>query len=205
MNREDTELLDQVQEQIQEFVPEYNNEDFKDLGLTPQEIFFAYLTVKYNNPTQAYEEAFGVPYKTALIQGKKLEKNPKIKEAIAILYDEIWKEAMAVLPIRLLRDLESIRTLNVASYMAGNRFKNPEDLTEQQQLMLEGIEFQTNNKTGETLLVYKFPNKGTVYSKYLELIKMQRETTKEKESSATDREAAEMVKSIFGGILEQKS
>jgi hypothetical protein len=203
MNREDTELLDQVQEQIQEFVPEYNNEDFKDLGLTPQEIFFAYLTVKHNNPTQAYEEAFGVPYKTALVQGKKLEKNPKIKEAIAILYDEIWKEAMAVLPIRLLRDLESIRTLNVASYMAGDRYKNPEDLTEEQQLMLEGIEFQTNNKTGETLLVYKFPNKGTVYSKYLELIKMQRETTKEKESTATDREAADMVKSIFGGLVGQ--
>ena len=78
-----------------------------------------------------------------------------------ILYDEIWQEAMAVLPIRLMRDLENIRSLNIASYMSGDRFKYPDELTEEQQLMIEEVQVsKTNNKTGETILVYKFPNKG---------------------------------------------
>ena len=199
----DTELMESVQDQIQEYIPEYNTDDFKDLGLNPQEILFAYLNVKYSDPVKSYMEAFGTPYKTALVQGKKLEKNPKIKEATGILYDEIWQEAMAVLPIRLMRDLENIRTLNVASYMSGNRFKLPEQLTEEQQLMLEGIEFQTNNKTGETILVYKFPSKNTVYSKYLDLIKVQKESVKDKDAQATDREAMEMVRNIFSNVGKQ--
>lgn len=199
MNAEN-ELLDSVQEQIQEFIPEYNNKDFSELGLSPQEILFAYLNVKYNDATRAYVEAFGESYKVALTKGKRLEKSEKIKEATRILYDEIWEEAMAVLPIRLMRDLENIRSLNIASYMKGDRFKNPEDLTEEQQLLLEGIEYQINNKTGEVLLVYKFPSKNTVYGKYLELIKVQREATKDKDTQATDREAMDIVKSIFGAV-----
>ena len=205
MDKIDTELMESVQDQIQEFIPEYDNEDFKDLGLNPQEILFAYLNVKLSDPVKAHMEAFGTTYKVALVQGKKLEKSPKIKEATAILYEEIWQEAMAVLPIRLMRDLENIRNLNIASYMAGDRFKLPEDLTEEQQLMLEGIEFQTNNKTGETLLVYKFPSKNTVYSKYLDLIKVQKESTKDKDTQATDKEAAEMVKNIFGNLGKEHS
>lgn len=199
----DNELLDSVQDQIQEYIPEYNNDDFKELELSPQEILFAYLNVKYSDAPKAYSEAFGASYKVALVQGKKLEKSPKIREATGILYDEIWKEAMAVLPIRLMRDLESIRNLNVASYMRGNRFKLPEELTEEQQKMLEGIEFQTNNKTGETLLVYKFPSKNTVYAKYLDLIKVQKESTRDKDAVATDKEAADIVKGIFGNIGKQ--
>lgn len=196
----DTELLDTVQEQIQEFIPEYDNADFKELGLTPQEILFAYLNVKYNDAVRAYTEAFGVPYKIALTKGKRLEKDPKIKEATIILYEEIWQEAIAVLPIRLMRDLENIRNLNVASYMKGDRFKAPEELTEEQQLLLEGVEFQVNNKTGEVILVYKFPSKNTVYGKYLELIKVQKEATKDKETQATDKEAMEIVKGIFSSV-----
>lgn len=207
MTSEDKELQEQVQDEIQEFIPEYNPEDFEGLNLSPQEIYFAYLNVKYNDAVRAYREAFGVPYKTALAKGKRLAKTPKIKEATTILYDEIWQEAMAVLPIRLMRDLENIRSLNIASYMSGDRFKYPDELTEEQQLMIEEVQYQTNNKTGETILVYKFPNKGSVYSKYMELIKMQKETSKDKESTATDREAAEIVQNIFkniGAISENK-
>lgn len=200
MTLEDKELQDQIQEEIQEFIPEYNPDDFEGLNLTPQEIYFAYLNVKHNDAVRAYQEAFGVPYKTALAKGKRLAKSPKMKEATMILYDEIWQEAMAVLPIRLMRDLENIRSLNIASYMDGDRFKLPNELTEEQQLMIEEVLYQTNNKTGETILLYKFPNKGSVYSKYMELIKMQKETSKDKESTATDREAAEMIQSIFKNI-----
>ena len=200
MTSDDKELQEQVQDEIQEFIPEYNPEDFEGLNLSPQEIYFAYLNVKHNDAVRAYQEAFGVPYKTALVKGKRLAKTPKIKEATMILYDEIWQEAMAVLPIRLMRDLENIRSLNIASYMSGDRFKYPDELTEEQQLMIEEVQYQTNNKTGETILVYKFPNKGSVYSKYMELIKMQKETSKDKESTSTDREAAEIVQSIFKNI-----
>lgn len=196
----DKELLDTVQEQIQECIPEYNNEAFRELGLSPQEILFTYLNVKYANATKAYEEAFGVEYKVALTKGKKLEKEQRIKEATMTLYDEIWEEAVHALPIMLMRELESVRSLNIASYMNGDRFKNPEELTEEQQRLIEGITFQVNARTGETLLVYQFPSKSAVYSKYLDLIKLYKESNVDKEKQNTDREAAEMVKGIFANV-----
>lgn len=196
----DTELSTAVKETIQECIPEYDNENFKELGLTPQEILFTYLNVRYNDPVQSYKEAFGADHKTALAKAKKLEQSAKIKEATAMLYDEIWESAIHALPTMLLSELERVRNLNVASFMAGDRFKNPDELTEAQQMMLEGIQFQINNKTGETLIVYQFPSKSAIYSKYLDLIKLYKESTKDKEQTNTDREAADMVKSIFSQV-----
>ena len=194
------ELSLSVQETIQDCIPDYDNDNFKELGLTPQEILFTYLNVRYNDAVRSYKEAFGEDHKTALTKAKKLETSPKIKEATAMLYDEIWESAIHALPTMLLSELERVRNLNVASFMAGDRFKNPEELTEQQQLMVEGIQFQINNKTGETLIVYQFPSKSAIYSKYLDLIKLYKESNKDKEQLNTDREAADMVKSIFAQV-----
>jgi len=194
------ELSLSVQETIQDCIPDYDNDNFKELGLSPQEILFTYLNVRYNDAVRSYKEAFGEDHKTALTKAKKLENSPKIKEATAMLYDEIWESAIHALPTMLLSELERVRNLNVASFMAGDRFKNPEELTEQQQLMIEGIQFQINNKTGETLIVYQFPSKSAIYSKYLDLIKLYKESNKDKEQLNTDREAADMVKSIFAQV-----
>lgn len=198
MNQEDKELQEMVTDEIRDILPDYSDDTFKGIDITPQECMFAYHLLESNNATTSYQSAFGADYKKAMVNGKRLEKKPCIQEALKVLRDKVWQSAMETLPLRLLSDLEAVRTTNLADYYKNERAIPFDMLDEKHQRMITDIEYIINPKTGEILVKYKFGNRDSVYSKYLELIKLYKETNTGKEDISSDKEAREKIAEIFG-------
>ena len=57
--------------------------------LTEKEQEFCIFYVQSWNATQSYIKAFGSKYNTAMVEGCKILRNPKIKKEIEELYDDI--------------------------------------------------------------------------------------------------------------------
>lgn len=70
-------------------VIELDNDDFTD----KQRLFISYY-VKYWNATKAYQKAYKCAYSTAMVEGSRLLRNPKIREEIVKVRDGITEDAL---------------------------------------------------------------------------------------------------------------
>lgn len=199
MTEEDKALQAEIAAEIHEIIPQVDEETFKELDLTPQEILFVYQYVESNDAVVAYQRSFGVEYKKALSLGKKLANQPRILDGCRILREKIWERSLEVLPLVLLQELEAIRSFNIADYYdADGRAKMLDSISEEKQRLIKDIDPIVNTKTGEIIIKYVLPDKEKVYSKYLELLKLKGETKRDDEDvGVKDTETRALVASIF--------
>ncbi len=199
MTEEDKALQAEIAAEIHEIIPQVDEDTFKELDLTPQEILFIYQYVESNDAVASYQRSFGVEYKKALSQGRKLINQKRIMDGCRILREKIWERSLEVLPLVLLQELEAIRSFSVADYYdADGRIKMLDAIPEAKQLLIKDVEYIVNTKTGEVIVKYVLPDKEKVYSKYLELLKLKGETKRgDEDAGVKDTETRALVASIF--------
>lgn len=202
MNKDDTEYLSVVTEQIKDLIPEYSEESFKGLGLTPQEIAFCFEYINGDfDGVAAYERVYGCDRKHAVIGARKYVARKDIQNGYNILLDEVWEVAQNILPLQLLSDLNAVRSMDIFDYYYSDGTPRPlEEIPAEKRKLIDGIELMLD-KQGVAHTNYKLPDRRKTAGTMLELIKIRSFNQNGKGEAGSDAEAKAMRDKIFGGVL----
>lgn len=201
MKPEQNDITEYVKGEIKEILPEYDEKVFEDIKLQPEEILFVYKYVSNNfEGVTAYKQVYGEDHKKALMGSKRLLARKDIQTAYNRLLDLIWDEACTVLPVQLLSDLNKIRDLDLLDYYDDSGYPIPlSEIPREKRLLINNIQIMLD-KQGMQHYTYDLPDKRKVTSTMLEIIKLREASNKDKDEMSNDKEAQEMVRSIFAKV-----
>ena len=169
------EISEFVAEQIHEIIPSYNEDDFKEFHITPEETLFVYKYAELNDAGKAYQIVFGeVSYTKARSAGAKLLKRKDIQSALAKMNEEIFEYALKSLPMAMMQDILAIRNMNIFDFYEddGHTAKSRDKIPLDKQLLIEDAQQIINSKTGEVLTHYVLPSKSGTTKLMIELLKL---------------------------------
>ena len=168
------ELSEFVAEQIHEIIPSYNEDDFKEFHITPEETLFLYKYSETNDAPKAFQIVFGEPnYTKCRSQASKLLKRKEMQSALSKLQEQIFNYALQSLPLALLQDIQQIRNLDPLDYYeADGTARLLDAIDPEKRKLIESVEHIINNKTGEIVVRYTLPSKTNTTKMMIELLKL---------------------------------
>ena len=117
------ELTEYVAEQIHEIIPSYNEDDYKEFNITPEETLFLYKYSELSDSAKAYQIVYGeANYTKCRSQAAKILKRKEIQSALAKLQEQIFNCALQSLPLALLQDIQQIRNLDPLDYYTADGY-----------------------------------------------------------------------------------
>lgn len=168
------ELSEYVSEQIHEIIPSYNEDDFKEFHITPEETLFLYKYSELSDAPKAFQIVFGEPnYTKCRSQASKLLKRKEMQSALSKLQEQIFNYALQSLPLALLQDIQQIRNLDPLDYYtADGQARMLDAIDPEKRKLIESVEHIINNKTGEIVVRYTLPSKTNTTKLMLDLLKV---------------------------------
>lgn len=194
-----------VTEEIQEILPQFSEDRYKDIGLQPKEILLAYhYILNDNNISQAYIEVYGGTTSPAIAKtaGNKIMKKAGFSKAIDMITDEVWKQSLNVLPLKLLRELNTIAALDVFDYYYDNFTpRKLSDIPYEKRKLINNIEMVID-KQGIIHPSYSLPDKRKVAATLLEILKAKglTKTEDDGDTGSSQLEAKAMRDRIFQNL-----
>lgn len=203
------EAQEALQEELLEIMPEFNEERFKEVSLQPKELLFCYhVLLNDGDIAVAYKEVYGEPSTViAKSKGNKIARKPEFKKATDIFMDEIWKQSVKILPLKMMKDLEAAREMVVSDFY--NDDLTPKPLSQipiEKQKLINNVVLQLD-KQGLPHYMYDLASRSRSANTMLELLKAKglSKTDEAKGVSDSAREATEMRNKILLGVTDGNS
>lgn len=198
-----------LQEELLEIMPEFNEERFKGMSLQPKELLFCYhVLLNDGDIAVAYKEVFGEQSPViAKSKGNKIARKAEFKKATDIFIDEIWKQSVKILPLKMMKDLEATREMVISDFY--NDDMTPKPLSQiplEKQKLINNVVLQLD-KQGIPHYMYDLASRGRGANTMLELLKAKGLSSVDDTKSSSDsaKEAAEMRNKIFLGVTSGNS
>lgn len=206
MNKQDLQdVRKETDDVIKDILPEFRDDDFKDLKLSPQQLRFCYEYVYAEfDAGIAYQVAYSETDKVkSRVRGKKLLKIPEISKCYNRIIDLVWDEAQRTLPLKLMKSLQTVEQFDIFDFYDNTmRPRRLEDIAPEKRKLINNIEIMLD-RNGVPHYTYDLPNKNKNASVMMELLKIRQFTKQDDgEQSDTMKEAREIRSKIFDSLPE---
>jgi hypothetical protein len=202
MDITDKEIEEDVQKEIQEFLPGYDNALVKDLSLKPVEISFIYYYVEANfNEGEAYQKAYQYSDKyKAKYYAKKLLKRPDIQDGLNRILGEVWRESVRKLPHQVMESYQRVLNLDVSDYYDDDGMAIPlSSISKEKRSLIGNVQYVMNSKTGAVYIQYDLPDKKDSLAALFSLIKLHKELIGD-DGKDENAEASKKRNEIFNSV-----
>ena len=198
------ELSEYVSEQIHEIIPSYNEDDFKEFHITPEETLFVYKYAELNDTGKAYQIVYGeTNYTKARSAGAKLLKRKEIQNALTRMQNQIFDYALQSLPLAMMQDIQLIRSIDPLDFYTPDGTARPLDQIPANMRHWAIPRHIINNKTGEVIMTFDLPDPTKTTSLMVELMRakdMAKGTDGDKSLSDAMKAAQEQRNKVFSSI-----
>lgn len=199
----DIDISEDVKQEIQEYLPEYDTKLIEELNIKPLEIAFIYYYIEANfKEADAYQKAFQEDNKAmARYKAKRLLKRPEIQEALNRILGEVWRESVRKLPHQVMESYQKVLDMDVSDYYDDDGMAKPlSEIPLERRKMIINVEYVMNSKTGMVYPRYDLPDKKESLAALFSLIKLHKELIGDDSDKGNTSEAAKKRDEIFNSV-----